>query len=241
MGQIGISKKNVIITFIIFIILTLVFPFLSEAIGDEEILKLDSPLETDDWYAKVRVAKTVKDIQNSEPKLEGFEFSLYSLSDKEETFLESKMTNIEGILEFDKLSEGDYRLYETKLDNYTSDIGDQGIKLSIDREENSDGMVIIDVLNTKLYQEEILNEDLDEIMGDEVEIEDEDEWEIVIIDEPLPVAVPDFPQTESVVPLIEILPIAVLPRTGELNSIAQSGIGVIMVCLGVYINRKKDE
>ena len=82
-------------------------------------------------------------------------------------------------------------------------------------------------------------EEIEEIMEEEFETEDEEDWEIVIIDEPIPVAVPTFSQTESIDSVEDIVPTTVLPKTGELNSIPQSGLGAIMVWLGVYINRKK--
>ena len=87
-------------------------------------------------------------------------------------------------------------------------------------------------------EEAVEAEEIEEIMEEEFETEDEEDWEIVIIDEPIPVAVPIFSQTESIDSVEDIVPTTVLPKTGELNSIPQSGLGTIMLCLGVYISRK---
>lgn len=226
----SISKRELFIVLLIFIIMMLTFPLPSQAI------------ETEKWHGKIQVVKTVNDIQNDQTNLSGFEFSLYTVSDGEEILKEIKTTNTDGILEFDELSEGTYKLYEKKLDNYIREISDQGMELSLTREDNLDGILIVETSNTKLYQKENLVEEIEEveeIMEEEIEIEDEEDWEIVIIDEPIPFALPTFSKTESIDSVEEIVEIIVLPKTGELNSIPQSALGAIMVCLGVYINRKK--
>ena len=106
-------------------------------------------------------------------------------------------------------------------------------------EEMEEPEEVVETKETEEIEEAEEVEEIEEIMEEEFETEDEEEWEIVIIDEPIPVAVPNFPQTESIYSVEEIVPVSVLPKTGELNSIPQSGLGAIMVWLGVYINRKK--
>lgn len=87
-------------------------------------------------------------------------------------------------------------------------------------------------------EEEIEDNIEREEIEDEVDIEDEEEWEIVIIDEPLPVTDQTISQIKFNNPE-NPLPITVLPKTGELNSVPLSGLGVIMIYLGIYASRKK--
>ena len=75
-------------------------------------------------------------------------------------------------------------------------------------------------------------------MEEIVEIEDEEEWEIVIVDEPIPVDVPNFSQTETVESTKNITQTTVLPKTGAINPVPQSVLGTIMIYLGLYINKK---
>ena len=155
--QLGIKKRELVIVFVIFIIMMLTFPLLSEAIDNEQ----------------------------------------------QEEIINGETEGVQEVVEGEEPEEPE----EIK---------------EPEEPEEPEGIEIIE-----------------EIMEEEFETEDEEEWEIVIIDEPIPVAVPNFPQTESIDSVEEIVPVSVLPKTGELNSIPQSGLGAIMVWLGVYINRKK--
>ena len=94
--------------------------------------------------------------------------------------------------------------------------------------------------------EEILEVEVEEIelipdenIEEEIELEYPEDWEIVIIDEPLPVAIPTFPQVEINNPVEETIPVNMLPRTGEINSFLQGGFGALMILLGTYMNTNK--
>ena len=91
---------------------------------------------------------------------------------------------------------------------------------------------ILEVEEIELIPEENIEE--------EIELEYPEDWEIVIVDEPLPVAIPTFPQVEINNPIEETIPVNILPRTGEVNSALQSGFGALMLLLGAYMNTKID-
>lgn len=66
-----------------------------------------------------------------------------------------------------------------------------------------------------------------------------EDWEIVIIDEPLPVAIPSFIQVDINNPIEETIPLVTLPKTGGKNYALHSILGALMLLLGTYMNTNK--
>lgn len=109
----------------------------------------------DDWEGDIRIVKSVRDTRDNSPDLDGFTFSLYEIIGEEsEELVESKTTSESGIVIFNGLPEGDYKLYEEDRPSYDEGIDEGGIIITLPSEDMVDGVLTIDVENVRRYPEE---------------------------------------------------------------------------------------
>lgn len=195
------------------------------------------------WFGSIRVVKSVLDSENSEPDLDGFTFDLYRLGDETETLVESKTTTESGIVVFEELPEGEYKLYEEDRALYTEGIDSDGQLITLPSEEAEDGVLTIDVTNTRRYPPDPDPEPRPRPRPrPEPEPEPEPEPQVeseIIIPEPEPI--PEAPPV--VEPEVEVVeepaPLATLPKTGASDPTVFAGFGAAFMALGLFLKKKR--
>jgi len=206
-------------------------------------------------FKTVRVIKSVIDRRNDSPSLSGFEFKLYRIVEGEEVEEIVKTTTSSGVIEFKGLIEGKYKLYETNRNDFIEGVGIKGKELTLDEETTPNDILQLEVINTRIYDNQADDDDEDEENQDSDDDEDdEDEPEegvktdvfftpsVIPLSTPVVIVDPQ-PVVDAVeeIEVAEETPQATLPKTGTADPMLFSGLGGALLGLGLLLKKKKED
>jgi len=160
-----------------------------------------------------------------------------------------------GTIVFDDLEDGEYRVREVNIDDDFDLFSDNNIIVVVEDGSTEE----VEFINRALPppdddDEPDDDDDDDDDPEDEPEEEEEEEDdedvldEVVVIEEPTPEAQPvpvieELPVIEEELEVVEeptpqAAPVAILPKTGVANPFAFSGLGGILLGLGLFLKKK---
>lgn len=217
--------------------------------------------ETPGWTGTILVEKKVTDPLNNNPSLAGFTFHLYKVEGDGEVLVETITTGTSGLISFSELEEGEYKLYEDSRAFFVRGISSAGITIVLNEETAPDRVILSIVVNERFYPDD--DDDTppggggtttpdDDDDDDEVEVLDVEDIEEDVPQSPPPFN-PPIPPQPTIPPQVmpeeveeveeetpQAAPIAALPKTGTANPFMYSGLGTILLGLGIYFKKKKD-
>jgi serine-aspartate repeat-containing protein C/D/E len=187
--------------------------------------------------------------------LSGFEFNLYkNIGGDDWVFVKSKSTDSNGIAEFTGLEAGIYKVVEGVRTGYKF-LYCEPSEVFIEEEASSDTIYVVnEVTETPPEEEELIPPVKDDETPerprrprrprperpDVPETPDVPEIEDVV-EEPVPEAPVLPPVIEEVVEVPEEpVPQATLPKTGAVNPAVASGLGALIIGLGLVLRKKED-